>query len=299
MIQPPFLKQHSKIKIVAPAGKVAPGLIDNALLLLRSWGLRAEAGACAGEAYGGFAGSDEHRRRDFQAALDDADTAAVLCARGGYGCSRIIDSLDFSACLRAPKWVVGYSDITVVHARLQRLGLQSIHGPMPKDFPPGGRDNESTALLRRALFGELHTYTVPAHPFNRQGTATGRLLGGNLSLLASLAATVDEPATAGAILFLEEVDEPLYRVDRLLGSLQRSGKLSSLAGLIIGGFSEMRDDAFMTGTTVGEILATRLIPLGVPLCFAFPAGHYEPNYPLYLGRKISLEVTAGGSRITF
>ena len=298
MLQPPYLKKNDMVTIIAPAGKIALSLVANGARLLQQWGLRVKIGKYVGAEYLGFAGTDEQRCADLQAAVNDPASSAVLCARGGYGCGRIVDNVDFSAWLDNPKWFIGYSDVTVFHARLQQLGLQSIHGVMPKNFPENS-SNESTESLRKALFGELPKYTVPAHPLNKTGAAKGVVRGGNLSLVVNVSATPDEVDTTGAILFLEDVNEYLYSVDRMMNNLQRSGKLKKAAGVIVGDFKDSKPDEEFPGKTVYEIIADYLQPLDIPVCYGFPAGHDEPNYSLYFGRETSLVVADAGVTIKF
>jgi muramoyltetrapeptide carboxypeptidase len=297
MLQPPYLKKNDTVTIVVPAGKIAASFIEHAVQLLQQWGLHVKTGKYAGEAYLGFAGTDAQRCADLQAAVNDTASSAVLCARGGYGCGRIADSVDFSPWLKKPQWLIGYSDITVLHARLQRAGLQSLHATMPKNFPESG-GSESTESLRKALFGELRGYDIPAHPRNRRGSARGILRGGNLSLLVNLSATPDDVDTDGAILFLEDVDEHLYSIDRMMNNLQRSGKLKKLSGVIVGDFTNTKADDVFPGKTAYEIIAGHLDPLGIPVCYGFPAGHSEPNHALYFGRELSLDVNAAPARET-
>ncbi|MDR0582527.1 MAG: LD-carboxypeptidase [Prevotellaceae bacterium] len=298
MLQPPYLKKNDLVTIIAPAGKIASSLVANGARLLQQWGLRVKMGKYVGEEYLGFAGTDEQRCADLQAAVNDPESAAVLCARGGYGCGRIVDNVDFSAWLENPKWFIGYSDVTVFHARLQQLGLQSIHGTMPKNFPQNS-SNESTESLRKALFGELLGYDIPAHPFNKPGLAKGVLRGGNLSLIINVSATPDDVDTTGAILFLEDVNEYLYSIDRMMNNLQRSGKLKRTAGVIVGDFKDSKSDEELPGKTAYEVIAGYLQPLDIPVCYGFPAGHDEPNYSLYFGRELSLEVTGAGVKINY
>jgi muramoyltetrapeptide carboxypeptidase len=295
MLQPPYLKNGDTVSIVAPAGKIAAPFITNAVQFLQRWGLRVKTGKYIGEEYGGLAGTDEQRCADLQAAVNDTESAAILCARGGYGCGRIVDDVDFSPLLTHPQWLVGYSDITVLHARLQSIGLQSIHGTMPKNFPESN-DNESTASLRKALFGALRQYQIPAHPFNQAGATRGVLRGGNLSLLANLAASPDDVETAGAILFLEDVNEYIYNIDRMMNHLQRCGKLRKAAGVIVGDFTNSRTDDLMPEKNAYDRIAGYLNPLGIPVCYGFPAGHSEPNHALYFGRELLLEVPAAHSQ---
>ncbi|MDR0729278.1 MAG: LD-carboxypeptidase [Prevotellaceae bacterium] len=299
MVQPPYLKKNDTITIVAPAGRINGAHIANAIKHLRRWGFRTKIGDHATDAYYGLAGVDEHRCVDLQAAIDDPKTSAILCARGGYGCGRIVDWVDFSPLLTTPKWLIGFSDITVLHARLQRIGLQSIHGVMPKYFPTSTNGHESAKSLRQALTGRLQSYTVPPHVLNKPGTARGVLRGGNLSILANIAATPDDIAPDGAILFIEETDESPYTIDRMMNNLQRSGKLRRVAGVIVGQFTNIKKDPIMPfSKEVYKLLAPYLSHLAVPVCYGFPAGHGEPNYALYLGREVVLEVSGKRAPIT-
>ncbi len=299
MQQPPYLKKNDYISIVSPAGKIDAALLINAVKHLERWGLRVKMGAHATAQYMGFAGTDEERRTDLQAAINDPEIKAILCARGGYGCGRIIDDIDFSPLVQSPKWLVGFSDVTLIHARLQRLGLQSIHGAMPKTFPTDSNESESTHTLRQALFGELTEYTIAAHPLNKYGKVRGRLTGGNLSMLLNIAATPDDCWSDNSILFIEDVSEFHYHLDRMLNNLQRSGKLQRLAGLIVGHFTTMKADEIIVGKTAGEIIDGYAAPLGIPVCYGFPAGHEEPNYAMYFGRQVQLELTNTYTKLIF
>ncbi|MDR1681280.1 MAG: LD-carboxypeptidase [Prevotellaceae bacterium] len=291
MLRPLYLKENDAIALVAPAGKIDAGVIDNAVAQIRHWGFRAKVGDHATASYAGFAGTDEQRRSDLQAAIDDPDTAAILCARGGYGCSRIIDTIDFSPLLTSPKWLVGFSDITVLHARLQRIGLQSIHGAMPKTFPPAPGDDDSLRSLHEALTGALTGYSIPPQPLNHAGKARGILRGGNLSLLVNLAATPDDIVPNNTILFMEDTDEHTYALDRMMTNLHRSGKLRRVAGVVAGQFTMIKRDAIMPRQKdTCTLLSHYLKRLDVPVCYGFPAGHGEPNLSLYLGREAVLEV---------
>lgn len=299
MQAPPCLQPRDKVTIVSPAGKITADLLDRAAAVLQSWGLRVAVGNHAADTWRGLAGTDDRRRTDLQAAIDDPDTRAILCARGGYGCGRIIDNIDCAPLLAAPKWVAGFSDITLLHARLQRLGLQSIHSAMPQTFAAGETDNRSLHTLRQALFGTLTGYRIAPHPLNRHGHAHGTLVGGNLSLLLNIAATPDDCLPDDAILFVEDVGECYYQVDRMLGNLQRSGKLSRLKGLVAGHFTRLKVDRLMGDTTACELIDAYARPLGIPVCYDFPAGHSTPNCALYLGREVHLQVEEKEVALTF
>jgi muramoyltetrapeptide carboxypeptidase len=290
LTSPVYLQKNDKVIIIAPAGKIAEGSLDAMICCLNRWGLQVIQAAHLYAVYHGFAGSDAQRTADLQAAVDNTNIKAVFCARGGYGCSRIMDAVDFSSLLQYPKWLVGYSDITALHARWNRLGLASIHGVMSAQFPAGGNDTESTESLQKALFGESLKYTLPSHPLNKTGETEGVLVGGNLTVITHLTGSPDEPDTAGKILFIEDTREYLYALDRMMLQLQRSGKLQAIKGLIAGYFTDMKDNETPFGATAYEIISTYMKDLPVPVCYGFPAGHEEPNLSLIFGKKIKLSV---------
>jgi muramoyltetrapeptide carboxypeptidase len=245
-----------------------------------------------------FGGDDEVRRQDFQQQLDDPTICAILCARGGYGTTRIIDGLDFSRFAQAPKWIAGFSDITTLNCHLLRRGHQSIHGVMPLLFhQEAGAD--SLESLRRVLFGEDIRYVAPAHPLNCFGTATGELVGGNLSILQTLTGTQSDVTTAGRILFLEDIDEYLYAIDRMLVHLDRTGKLVGLAGLLVGHFTNPQDNAVPYGQTPQEIIDHYASRYNFPVAYDFPVGHEPQNQALIVGRTARLTVDAAGSRLEY
>jgi muramoyltetrapeptide carboxypeptidase len=286
---PSFLKPGDCIGIVATARKISAEELNPAIKQLENWGLRVKFGRYIYAVDNQFAGTDNQRLADMQQMLDDEEIKAILSARGGYGTVRIIDKLDFTAFRQNPKWIGGYSDITVFHNHIQtHFNVQTLHCTMPINF---GRDNESTELLSKALFGELNEYTIPAYPLNRQGHGKGVLCGGNLSLIYALAATPSDIDTTGKILFLEDLDEYLYHIDRMMMQLKRSGKLTNLKGLIIGGFSDMKDNTISFGKTVEQIILDAVKEYSYPVCFGFPAGHGAKNFPLYFGRNYELIVT--------
>ncbi len=295
---PPPLRPGQCVAIVAPARKVPAADLVPALQTLAGWGLTVESGESIGAECDQFAGDDALRRRDFQRQLDDPDIRAIFCARGGYGTARIVDGLDFTAFARHPKWVVGFSDVTVLHCHLLRRGFASLHGPVPVLFhQPGGA--AALARLRAALFGEADAgLTAPPHPLNRPGTATGTLVGGNLSLLQTLTGTASQADFQGCVLFLEDLDEYLYHIDRMLLHLHRSGQLAGLAGLVVGHFSQMRDNAVPFGSTALEIIAAYTRHYDFPVGFGFPVGHEAENMALIVGQTVRLTVDATGARLT-
>jgi muramoyltetrapeptide carboxypeptidase len=287
-IRPPFLKQGDCVGIVAPARKISEAELLPAIKLLQGWGLKVKLGKHIYAINNQFAGTDDIRCADMQAMLDDTDIKAIFSARGGYGAARIIDGLDFSLFKKHPKWVAGYSDVTVFHSHIHKhCSTETLHCTMPINFE---KDEESTGLLKKALFGEVLDYTFKSQPLNRVGEVEGQLMGGNLSLLYALASTPSDINTDGKILFLEDLDEYLYHIDRMMMQLKRGAKLAKLNGLVIGSFSEMKDNTIPFGKTAEEIIADAVKEYDYPVCYGFPAGHGQKNYPLYFGREASLKV---------
>jgi muramoyltetrapeptide carboxypeptidase len=286
------VQQGDNVAVIAPAGRIAEGALDAMTDCMARWGLHVLPGRWVYARHHQFAGADAQRAADLQEAINNPGTKAVICARGGYGCSRVLDAVDFSPLRQCPKWLVGYSDITALHARWNRTGVASIHGVMSGRFPASGEDNESTDSLRRALFGEPLHYTVPAHPLNRPGRAEGLLTGGNLALVAHLTGSADALDTAGKILFLEDTGEYLYALDRMMLQLQRSGQLQRLKGLVLGYFTDTKDHATPFGASAYEIVSAYVSGLDIPVCCGFPAGHEEPNLSLVFGKPATLTVTA-------
>jgi muramoyltetrapeptide carboxypeptidase len=296
-IAPPFLAPGQRVAVVATARKVSAAELDFTRQTLRGWGLEVVLGASIGAASHQFGGTDELRRRDLQQQLDDPSIRAIFCARGGYGTARLVDELDFRAFAEHPKWVAGFSDITVLNSHLLRLGYQSLHGVMPVLFGQAGGET-ALASLRAALFGEALTYKAAVHPLNRLGSATGELVGGNLSLLHTSTGTSSQASFAGRILFLEDLDEYLYHIDRMLLHLHRSGQLAGLAGLVVGHFSQMRDNAVPFGQTAYEIIDHYAQRYAFPVGYGFPVGHEADNRALVVGRAATLTVTETGSQLT-
>jgi muramoyltetrapeptide carboxypeptidase len=287
-ITPPCLKKGDRIAITCPAKKL-PKPMDDAVKLLQSWGLEVVLGETVGASYHQFAGDDELRARDLQKLIDDDSIKAIIAARGGYGTVRIIDHVDFSRLSVNPKWLVGFSDITVLHAHLfANYNLQTIHGQMPVNIPDASRYSLET--LRKALFGESFDYTLKSHHLNRAGNGEGFLVGGNLSLLVAVLSSVSDYAYDGKILFIEDVGEYLYSIDRMFRTLDRAGKLKKLAGLMVGGFTDLKDNDIPFGQTVPEIIMEVVKKYNYPVCFDFPAGHIPDNQSLILGKRINLEV---------
>lgn len=298
MQQPDFLTIGDTVGIVAMAGKVNPLAVEPAVAILQNWGLKVLIGESVSAAYHQFAGTDEIRLRDFQQMLDNSSVKAIFSARGGYGSSRILDDVNFSLFLQKPKWVIGFSDITAVHCHLHNLGVMSVHGVMPKSFDQAGGE-EALETLRKTLFGEAIAYQIPPHEFNRIGTTAGQVVGGNLCLLAHLIGSKSAINTEGKILFLEDVGEKLYNLDRMMLQLRRAGKLEKLAGLIVGQFSELTDYETPFGKTAWEIVAEHTDVYHYPVCYNFPVGHTPDNRAMICGAMGRLEVLGSGVGLMF
>ena len=285
---PPFLKKGDKIAITCPAKKL-PNPMTDAVALLQSWGLEVVIGETVNASYHQFAGDDELRAKDLQHFINDDSVKAIIAARGGYGTIRIIDKIDFSSFAANPKWLVGFSDITVLHAHLfANYHAQTIHGQMPVNIPDAS--TYSLETLRKALFGEELSYQFASHQSNRNGVASGIVTGGNLSLLVAVNGSVSDYDFDGKILFIEDVGEYLYSIDRMLRTLDRTGKLKNLAGLIVGGFTEIKDNDIPFGQTVPQIIMEIVKNYNYPVCFDFPAGHIPDNQSLVFGKLLNLSV---------
>jgi len=299
MICPPYLKHGDKIAIVAPARKVSPAEMDVAISTLRSWGLQVVTGPHLFGENNQYSGTDEERAEDLQMMLDDKDIRAIICARGGYGTVRIIDKLNFSAFEQHPKWIVGYSDITVLHSHIQtQFGIETLHATMPINFPDKGTE-AATDSLRKALFGESLSYSIDPYILNQPGNVCGTITGGNLSILYSLNGTPSDIQTDDKILFIEDLDEYLYHVDRMMMNLKRSGKLSGIKALIVGGITKMNDNAVPFGRQAEQIISDYAREAGIPVCFNFPAGHIADNRALIMGREVQLNIDANGVSLQF
>ena len=287
-ITPPYLKKGDKVAITCPAKKLPKPMTD-AIDLLRSWGLEVVLGETLTASFHQFAGDDDERAQDLQRFIDDDSIKAIIAARGGYGTIRMIDKVDFKALQQNPKWLVGFSDITILHTHLyNNFNIQSIHGQMPVNIPDASA--QSLESLRKALFGEEITYQFNSHSLNQRGEAEGVLIGGNLSLLVAVAGSVSDINYDGKILFIEDVGEYLYAIDRMIRMLDRAGKLRNLEGLIVGGFSEIKDNDIPFGQTIEQIIMDVVEKYGYPVCFDFPAGHIPDNRSIILGRRVHLSV---------
>jgi muramoyltetrapeptide carboxypeptidase len=290
---PPFLRPGDTIGIVCPAGYMPPERAQTCIDTLQQWGYRVKIGATLGSASQNyFSGTDEERLADLQQMLDNPEIKAVLCGRGGYGLTRIIDAIDFACFRENPKWIIGYSDITVLHAHIEaNFGIAALHAPMAAAFNEGGAEGPYVHSLRLALDGKDLSYACDPHPFNRRGEITAPLTGGNLALLAHLAGTSSAAPTAGKILFIEDVGEYLYNIDRMFRQLKRSGRLDRLAGLIAGSFTEGKDTTRPFGATAEEIIRDAIAEYDYPVCFGFPIGHDGRNVALRTGVHHRLSIT--------
>lgn len=289
---PPYLQKGDTIGIVCPAGFMAAEKVKTCITTLEDWGYKIKIGmTVGGDSQTYFSGTDEERMNDLQQMIDDNDVKAILCGRGGYGTGRIIDQIDFKDFKKSPKWIIGYSDITVIHSHLySNYYISSLHSPMAGAFNDEGYKNEYVLSLKNVLEGKKIKYSIPAHEFNKKGEAIGELIGGNLSLLANLVGTDSDIKTKGKILFIEDIGEYSYNIDRMFYQLKRSGKLSKLAGLIIGGFTDMKDTDRPFGKTIYEIIKDITKGYDYPICFDFPVSHTDRNYALKIGVGYKLKV---------
>lgn len=293
---PPYLEQGDTVGIVCPSGYMPYEKAETCIATLHQWGFKVKVGKTLGNQYNYFSGTDEERLNDLQSMLDDIEIKAILCGRGGYGLSRIIDLINFDTFVQNPKWIIGFSDITLLHAHINQLfGIATLHSPMAAAFNDGGFENEYVGSLYKAIVGDNVSYTCPPHPLNKTGIAEGELIGGNLSLVAHLIGTQSAyKNTEGKILFLEDVGEYLYNIDRLFIQLKRSGLLDNLAGLIIGGFTDMKDTVIPFGSFGGDVYSIinhHLSSYNYSVCFDFPVGHQTNNYALKVGGRYGLSVS--------
>ena len=299
MIFPEYLSQNDTVALVAPARKISYEEILPTIEWLTKAGFKVELGENILSEYHQFAGTDTQRCADIQYFLDAPHIKAILCARGGYGSVRLIDRLDFSKFLQHPKWFCGYSDITVFHTHLNRLACASIHSTMCINITAETLNNENSQSLLRALRGETLSYSFAPSELNKTGCATGELVGGNLSILYSLLASPSDLITDGKILFIEDLDEYLYHIDRMMMAMKRAGKLAHLAGLVVGGMSQMNDNTIPYGKTAIEIVAEHCQEYKFPVAFNFPAGHIDQNMAIKLGSIVQLQVTTQNSQLIF
>ena len=288
-----FLKQGSKIAIAAPARMVTPDEMQFAINWLKEKGFVPVYDDRLYAQHYIFAGDDNFRASVFQEYLDNEDIEAIWLARGGYGSIRIIDKLDFTQFLKHPKWIIGFSDGTVLHGKLNRLGVPSLHASMPFYFE--NKTPEAKHALFDALLGKPLRYEFPSHVLNKTGVMKGEIIGGNLSVLYGMMGSNTFPELDGKILFIEEVDEYIYHIDRMMHALKRAGKLSNLKGLVIGGLTQIHDNSHPFGMTAEEVIAEAVAGYDYPVCFGFPAGHFDDNRPVFFGLESRIEVTEDSS----
>ena len=302
LIKPKNLKIGDTISIIAPSGvlKDYDEYMYKSISLMESWGLNVVLGSNIYDSYGHFSSSDANRQKDFQNAIDDNKIKAIWCARGGYGAMRIIDKINYDNLLKHPKWVIGYSDITAIHNDIHNLGVESLHGVMSKSLEDISVDDESIKKLKDIIFGkgELH-YVIESNKYNITGEASGKLVGGNLTLLQSLLESKSSIDTTNKIVFIEEVGEYLYHIDRMLHSLKRADYFSKCSGLIVGDFTDVRKNETKFGKNLYEIINEIVKEYNFPVIYGFPAGHGQKNFPLIFGRNIEINVSKNKSEIRF
>ncbi len=290
MIQPSPLQQGDKVAIVSPSGAVDEQYVEGASQLLNSWGVQVELSPNALGQYGRFSASDAHRLADLEWALYDDQIKAVFCSRGGYGAVRLLSHLDRERTAQHPKWLIGYSDITLLHAHMFHSGIVSLHAPMARHLAEAAPDEGVTAYLRQTLFGEATPLSLPPHLLNRVGEGEGRVVGGNLSVLYGLRGTPYEPNYKGNILFIEDIAEAPYHIERMVYGLKLGGVLAELSGLVVGHFTRCNEDEGL-GYTIYKMIRSLVSEYNYPLCFAFPVGHDPLNYPLLHGHEAVLNVS--------
>lgn len=297
MLIPPALSPGDLVYITAPAKQIDKSSVEFAVNWLQKNGFSVNISPhCLGNHHY-FSGTDEERKSDMQQALDDPEIKAIWCARGGYGSVRIIDQLNWHEFDNHPKWMVGFSDITVFHQRLQQKGIASIHGTMPLNVENNTR--EALDSLHQALIGNSQSLKSKKNKWNINGTVSGKVLGGNLSIVCSLIGTDSQPDYTGSILFIEDLAEHLYQVDRMFYSLKKSGILNQLRGVVIGGMTDMKDTNPPFGTTVEELIYQHLKPLNIPVGFNFPAGHIDDNQAIVLGAGYTLSINDEAGSLSF
>lgn len=290
MISPPFLKAGSKVAITAPASKVELEHVQRGIeILTKEWGLEVIVGKTVGNSYFNFSETDSNKILELQSFLDDPSISLIIAARGGYGCSRFIDDLNFEKFVENPKWIVGFSDITVFLTHIFKMGIQSIHGPMVKTM---SFDIKSNDYLKNALFGDFINYQWKTSNLSKLGNAIGVAIGGNLCLMAHLIGSQSEPVFDKSILFLEEVSEPTYNIDRMMVQLERAGVFSQISGLVVGDFTKCVDNSEPFGKNFQEIILSHISKYNIPIAFDFPFGHENVNYSIKMGEMLELKVNS-------
>lgn len=302
LIQPPYLKAGDTVAIVAPSGilKHRNEEIERAKRLLKQWNLNVVVGKHVFNQANHFAGTDQERCEDFQNALDNPNIKAIWCARGGYGTVRILDKLDYTRFLEQPKWIIGYSDITALHNQIHNLGVQSLHAMMCVSLPKDESEIEQTiATFKKAIFGETLSYTLQGSNYNQVGEVTAPIVGGNLTMLHTMLGSKTSIDTSGKILFIEEIGEYKYHIDRMLQSLKRAGYFDQCKGVIVGDMTKLRKNTTLWGTSIEQLILDALADYDFPIAFNMPAGHEDDNRALILGRKATLKVEKTKSTLVF
>nr|WP_223266338.1 LD-carboxypeptidase [Gelidibacter gilvus] len=302
LVRPAYLKAGDTVAIVAPSGvlKNRNAEIQNAQDLMASWGLHTVLGAHLYSESNHFAGTDAERCADFQQAMDDPTISAIWAARGGYGTVRILDKLDYTKFKKKPKWVIGYSDITALHSQLHTLGFETIHAVMAAGISKDLKGiEESVTTFKDAIFGKPLAYTLEASEYNKVGTSSGELVGGNLTLLHSMLGSNTSIDTSGKILFIEEIGEYAYHTDRMLQSLKRAGYFDNCKGVIVGDFSKVRENPTPWGSSIEQLILDALADYDFPIAFKMPAGHEDDNRAMIFGRNIELSVGKAASTVKF
>ncbi len=288
LILPQFLQTGDLVAIVSPSGPIDVSYIERGVAILESWGLQVWTASHVCACSEVFAGTDEERTADMQVALDNPKVRAIFCSRGGYGAIRIVEQLDYTAFLKNPKWIIGFSDITVFHSKINTLGVATIHGAMLKNFE--SVTAESLQSLRNLLFGEQQTTVWQVNVCNKQGKAHGTLVGGNLSVLYSIRGLPLEYDYRGAILFIEDLNEYVYHIDRMMQNLKLSGILSQLSGLIVGGMTDMKQGVDEYNVSIEELILNVCKDYNFPVAFNFPSGHGAENEAFVMGETYVLNV---------
>ena len=296
LIYPPRLREGDRVLILSPSGKIDKSFLRGAVRRLQSWGLNPVLAPHAGGACGTYAGTVEQRLHDLQAALDDPQVRAILCSRGGYGAVHLVGHLDFTRFREYPKWLIGFSDISALHAAWLRAGVASLHSSMAKLLAEGGTADPCSRLMLDVLQGRFPRYSIPSHPLNRHGQATGMIVGGNLAVLSALVSTPYDILKPGRILFIEDINEEIYKVERMLYTLLLNGTLARLSGLIVGRFTGQHSPD-RNGDTMEQMISRMVAPFGYPVAIGLPIGHIDGNVPIVEGSHTTLTVSASGTTL--
>lgn len=291
MIRPSFVKLNDKVSIVSPSGKISPRYVSDTMRIFEKWGLEVKVSDNALKESGSYSGLIEERLEDLQSAMDDPDVKLIFCSRGGYGAIHLIEKLNFDKIKKNPKWLIGFSDITALHSTFLRNGIMSIHAPMAKHFADEGESDMSVQYIKDVITGKSIDFHIPVKSsiLNREGEVMGALFGGNLSVLTSLLGSKYFKVPADGILFLEDIGEKPYKVDRMIHQLKISGIFNKLKGLIVGQFTEYEEDPNMY-EGLYESIFTLVKEFSFPVCFDFPVGHTKLNFPMIMGGNATLTV---------